>query len=98
MTPADDNLIGVIPGIQHPPKFYVDYLSHDWKKEDIWTTWKVTSKQKKELANGFRLENASWRAWAKQTYNLKTVNPDKLNWYVPLINFICIKQIHASRY
>jgi hypothetical protein len=77
----DDNLIGIIPGIQHPPKIYVDYLSHDWKKEDIWTSWKVTTKQKKELANGIRLENASWRTWTKQKYNLKTIDPNKLNWY-----------------
>ena len=40
----------------------------------------VMSKQKKELSNGIRLENASWRTWAKQKYNLKTVNPKKLNW------------------
>lgn len=77
----DDNLSGIIPGIQHPPEICVDYLSHDWKKEDdIWTSWKVMSKQKKEIANGVRLENASWRTWAKQKYDLKTVNPEKLNW------------------
>ncbi|CAG8506571.1 18748_t:CDS:2 [Gigaspora margarita] len=74
MTP-DDN------GIQRPPKICVDYLSHEWNKEDdIWTSWRVMSKQKKEIANGIRLENASWRTWAKQKYHLKTVNPEKLNW------------------
>ncbi|PVH70677.1 hypothetical protein DL98DRAFT_521495, partial [Cadophora sp. DSE1049] len=30
----DDNLIRVQPSV------YVDYLSHDWKEEDIWTSWK----------------------------------------------------------
>ncbi|CAG8546855.1 14650_t:CDS:2 [Ambispora leptoticha] len=77
----DDNLSGVIPGIQRPPEICVDYLSHDWKEEDdIWTSWKVMSKQKKEIVNGVRLENASWRTWAKQKYHLKTVNPERLNW------------------
>ncbi|CAJ0882133.1 3458_t:CDS:2 [Entrophospora sp. SA101] len=38
------------------------------------------SKQKKEIANGIRLENASWRTWAKQKYHLRTVNPEKINW------------------
>jgi hypothetical protein len=79
----DDNLSGIIAGIQHPPKMCIDYLSHEWTKEDdIWTSWKVMSKQKKAFANGIRLENASWRTWAKQKYNLKTVSPEKLNWYV----------------
>lgn len=77
----DDNLSGIIPGLQYAPKICVDYLSHEWTQEDdIWTSWKVMSKQKKELSNGIRLENASWRTWAKQKYNLKTVNPKKLNW------------------
>ncbi|PKY46078.1 hypothetical protein RhiirA4_343309 [Rhizophagus irregularis] len=80
MSP-DDNLSGIIPGLQYAPKICVDYLSHEWTQEDdIWTSWKVMSKQKKELSNGIRLENASWRTWAKQKYNLKTVNPKKLNW------------------
>jgi len=80
MIPAD-NMSGIIAGIHHPPKMCVDYLSHEWTKEDdIWTSWKVMSKQKKAFANGVRLENASWRTWAKQKYSLKTVNPEKLNW------------------
>lgn len=81
MMIPDDNLSGIIPGFQYAPKICVDYLSHEWTQEDdIWTSWKVMSKQKKELSNGIRLENASWRTWAKQKYNLKTVNPKKLNW------------------
>src|ERR1044072_1266143 len=81
----DDNLSGIIAGIHHPPKICIDYLSHEWTKEDdIWTSWKVMSKQKKAFANGVRLENASWRTWAKQKYNLKTVNPEKLNWYAKI--------------
>lgn len=33
-----------------------------------------------QIANGVRLENASWRTWAKQRGNLKTINPETLNW------------------
>lgn len=85
MTPDDnfDNCSEVYGGIQYPPRVCVDYLSHDWKKEDdIWTSWKAmkTMSKKKEFSNGVRLENASWRTWAKQKYKLKTVNPEKLNW------------------
>ena len=47
------------------PKICVDYLSHDWKDEDVWNSWKAMTKRKNEIANGVRLENASWRTWAK---------------------------------
>ncbi|CAG8447074.1 8647_t:CDS:2 [Acaulospora morrowiae] len=81
MTP-EDNLNGIIPGYQRPAEICVDYLSHEWKKEDdIWTSWKAMSKQKKDIDNGVRLENASWRSWAKQKYKLKTVKPELLNWH-----------------
>ena len=39
------------------------------------------TKQKNEIANGFRLENASWQMW-KQRNKLKTVSLETLNWYV----------------
>jgi hypothetical protein len=77
---TDDDLIGILPSIQYHPKINVDYLSHDWKRENVWTSWKVMTKQKKKIDNGIRLENASWRVWAKQKYNLKTISPDELNW------------------
>ena len=44
-----------------------------------------------------RLENASWRAWAKQKYNFKTVNFDKLNWYVSLLYLYWVNSF-ALRY
>ncbi|KIO10725.1 hypothetical protein M404DRAFT_129043 [Pisolithus tinctorius Marx 270] len=37
---------------------------------------------KNEIANGVRLENASWRTWWKKRNGLKTVTPETLNWYV----------------
>ena len=62
------------------PEICVDYLSHDWKDEDVWNSWKAMTKRKNEIANGLRLENASWRTWAKHRGKLKTVSPQTLNW------------------
>lgn len=62
------------------PSICVDYLSHEWGEEDVWTSWKAMTKHKSEIANGVRLENASWRTWAKQRGNLKTISPETLNW------------------
>ncbi|KAH7115392.1 hypothetical protein B0J13DRAFT_459767 [Dactylonectria estremocensis] len=57
----------------------VDYLSHDWKEEDIWTSWKYITTRRREYPNSSRLENASWRAWTKCKYKLKTVSPETLS-------------------
>ncbi|KAK7056440.1 protein phosphatase regulator [Paramarasmius palmivorus] len=58
----------------------VDYLSHDWREEDVWRSWRNMTRQKNEITNGMRLENASWRTWWKQRNKLPTVNPETLNW------------------
>lgn len=68
--------------LQPMPRGQVDYLSHDWAEEDVWRSWRNMTKQKNEIANGVRLENASWRTWMKQRNNLQTVSPETLNWYV----------------
>ncbi|KAL9937509.1 hypothetical protein V8E36_003918 [Tilletia maclaganii] len=63
------------------PSICVDYLSHNWARdEDVWNSWKAMTKSKNEIANGVRLENASWRTWMKQMRKLKTVSPETLNW------------------
>ncbi|KAH9910972.1 uncharacterized protein BXZ73DRAFT_108335 [Epithele typhae] len=62
------------------PEGQVDYLSHDWKEEDVWRSWRSMTRQKNAIANGMRLENASWRTWWKQRNNLKTISPETLNW------------------
>jgi hypothetical protein len=64
------------------PSRYVDYLSHDWKEEDIWSSWKPIVSKRNAYGNGARLENASWRTWAKSQYQLKTVPAETLNWSV----------------
>lgn len=62
------------------PEICVDYLSYKFDEMDLAASWRVMTKQKKSVVNGIRLENASWRTWAKQKGNLKTVSPQTLNW------------------
>ncbi|KAI5466624.1 hypothetical protein BGZ63DRAFT_2871 [Mariannaea sp. PMI_226] len=62
------------------PSRQVDYLSHDWKEEDIWSSWRYIVTRRGEFSNSARLENASWRTWMKAKNNLKTVSPETLNW------------------
>ncbi|CDO73314.1 hypothetical protein BN946_scf185008.g76 [Trametes cinnabarina] len=62
------------------PEGQVDYLSHNWKEEDVWRSWRSMTRQKNAIANGMRLENASWRTWWKQRNGLKTISPETLNW------------------
>ena len=66
----------------------VDYLSHEWREEDVWRSWRNMTRQKNAIANGMRLENASWRTWWKQRNKLKTISPETLNWYALLLSFI----------
>ncbi|KAF9179539.1 hypothetical protein BGZ51_006844 [Haplosporangium sp. Z 767] len=76
----DDTDAGrLIPAVR--PALAIDYLGNGWSNEDdIAASWKFMTKQKNDLINGLRLENASWRNWAKQRHNLKTVSPRTLNW------------------
>ncbi|KAF9300406.1 hypothetical protein BGZ74_007929 [Mortierella antarctica] len=76
----DDSDAGrLIPTVR--PALAIDYLGNSWNNEDdIAASWKFMTKQKNDLINGLRLENASWRNWAKQRHNLKTVSPKTLNW------------------
>ncbi|KAI4104462.1 MAG: hypothetical protein L6R37_003205 [Teloschistes peruensis] len=66
--------------IKREPTRHVDYLSHNWKEEDIWSSWKHVVARRKVYTNSVRLENASWRTWAKCKYRLRTVSPETLNW------------------
>ena len=78
LLPQDDN------DVVREPQRHVDYLSHHWKESDISNSWKyIIAKKKKrdiDVVNTARLENASWRTWAKARNNLKTVSPEILNW------------------
>ncbi|GBE89532.1 hypothetical protein BKA93DRAFT_828708 [Sparassis latifolia] len=70
----DDSSFSPVPDGQ------VDYLSHEWREEDVWRSWRSMTRQKNAIANGMRLENASWRTWWKQRNKLKTISPETLNW------------------
>ena len=74
-TAGDDTAIRI------EPTRHVDYLSHNWKEEDIWSSWRHIVGKRKAYSNSLRLENASWRTWAKAKYGLQTVSPERLNWY-----------------
>jgi hypothetical protein len=66
--------------IEDEPSRHVDYLLHDWEEEDILSSWRYVTSRRNDYSNGVRLENASWRTWAKAKHNLKTVSPESLNW------------------
>ncbi|KAJ5982352.1 Protein of unknown function DUF1752, partial [Penicillium sp. IBT 35674x] len=74
-TPAADDTHG-----EEEPCRDVDYLSHKWRDEDLWASWRYTTARRSDYSNGVRLENASWRAWAKAKHILGTVPPETLNW------------------
>ncbi|KAH7335481.1 hypothetical protein B0J17DRAFT_77649 [Rhizoctonia solani] len=66
--------------VSNVPRVCVDYLSHNWQEEDVWKSWRNMTRHKHEIANGVRLENASWRTWWKQRNKLRTISPETLNW------------------
>ena len=71
--------------VRREPTRHVDYLSHIWKEEDIWTSWRHVVGKREDYSNSSRLENASWRTWAKARFGLPTVSPERLNWYVATV-------------
>ena len=76
-----DQTAGDDMAIRSEPTRHVDYLSHTWKEEDIWSSWRHIVARRKIYSNSVRLENASWRTWSKSRNRLKTVSPETLNWY-----------------
>lgn len=66
--------------IRREPSQHVDYLSYEWNEADIWSSWRYIVSQRKVYGQRSRLENASWRTWAKSQFKLKTVSPETLNW------------------
>ncbi|KXS94637.1 hypothetical protein AC578_2246 [Pseudocercospora eumusae] len=67
--------------LRQEPSRQVDFLSHEWREEDIWSSWRnIVSQRKTVYGERSRLENASWRTWAKAKFDLRTVSPEQLNW------------------
>ncbi|KAL0953963.1 hypothetical protein HGRIS_005123 [Hohenbuehelia grisea] len=80
LVSVSTNAISDDSSVSTQPRAQVDYLSHEWQEEDVWRSWRNMTKQKNDIANGQRLENASWRTWWKQRNGLGTVSPETLNW------------------
>ena len=66
--------------VRTQPSKHVDYLSHNWKEEDISSSWKHIVSKRISYSNSARLENVSWRTWIKSKNNLKTVSAESLDW------------------
>lgn len=81
-TPETSLNVADDTAVRPEPSRHVDYLSHDWREEDIWSSWRYIVSKRWHYGERSREENASWRTWAKQKYKLRTVSPDTLNWYV----------------
>ena len=79
-APKSKKSVGDDLAVERRPARHVDYLSHDWEEEEIWSSWKHIVGKRKTLDNWERLENASWRTWAKSRGRLPTVSPAALNW------------------
>jgi len=73
-TVYDDSMVKEAPSQQ------VDFLTHEWREEDIWSSWRHIIANRKQFGEKSRLENASWRQWAKHRGNFRTVTPESLNW------------------
>ena len=67
-------------GNNESPQFNVDYFSHPWNEMDLKASWSVITKRKYSHTDGVRLENASWRKWMQQRFQLRKVNPELLRW------------------
>ncbi|KAK2667203.1 hypothetical protein RAB80_017624 [Fusarium oxysporum f. sp. vasinfectum] len=64
------------------PSHQVDYLSHNWRDEDIWSSWRYILRYDVERPNSIRLKNAVWRTRVKAKINMKTISPETLDWLV----------------
>lgn len=76
IKPADDT------AVREEPSRQVDYLSHDWNEEDVSLSWRHVVANRRTHGELSRLENASWRMWTKSKYGLRTIKPERLNWWV----------------
>jgi len=83
---------------RHHPTCHVDYLSHDWLEPDLWSSWRYIRKESRGFPeDAARLENASWRSWAKAKYRLKRIHPKSLNWFAAFTWLALIVQVETLR-
>ncbi|KZZ88396.1 hypothetical protein AAP_04968 [Ascosphaera apis ARSEF 7405] len=93
--------------IQDEPTHHVDYLTHPWSEEDVWSTWQYVLSKRSTLTAAARLENASWRCWGKCRNGGLTVPAEKIDWlkdydvlwlYGPLISYTKSQQVEKCGY
>lgn len=58
----------------------VDYLSFEWKPEDLWATRYYLRQRKPHSRIHQRLSNALWRAWTKIERELPCSSPELIEW------------------
>jgi hypothetical protein len=83
-TPLPGRLdVGDETSILDEPSRHIDYLSNEWREEeDILASWKYVVARRRMYSDGVRLENASWRMWAKMKNKLQTLPCEAVNWLV----------------
>lgn len=62
------------------PAHCVDYLAHEWKTDDLWTSYKHVHSHREGIRASKRLENALWRVWWRDNQGLKRIGPDAIHW------------------
>ncbi|KAF5702850.1 hypothetical protein FMUND_13276 [Fusarium mundagurra] len=85
-APEDSECTKDDMAVSSRPSHQVDYLSHNWREEDIWSSWRYVVMRRGDLSDSKRLENAVWRTWVKAKYDLTTISPETLNWFVLLVS------------
>ncbi|KAI5295850.1 hypothetical protein KEM52_006720 [Ascosphaera acerosa] len=75
--------------IADEPTHHVDYLTHCWSEEDIWSTWRYVLSKRSTLPAVARLENASWRCWGKCRAGGLTVLAEKIDCFK---SFVAVSQ------
>jgi len=65
--------------VYYAPSIHVDYFSHAWCVEDILASWRHLQSRERSSKNAARLENATWRAWAKVSSDLPIVSPQEID-------------------
>jgi ankyrin repeat protein len=59
----------------------VDFLTYEWKGDELMASWRHAASTSCEFENRERLANASWRTWSKVYHKTEEVPPSSVNWY-----------------
>ncbi|KAJ3316019.1 hypothetical protein HDV04_000228 [Boothiomyces sp. JEL0838] len=59
----------------------VDYFHHEFDFLDLHTCWRKANLQGKHTIEAKRRENATWRKYFQNKYNIPKCNPQDIDWY-----------------